>query len=41
MLKRLMWVGLVSIMAALGSMLFRKLAADFWRGTMHEEPPSD
>ncbi|MHB1132704.1 MAG: DUF3618 domain-containing protein [Chloroflexota bacterium] len=39
MLKRLAWIGLVSVMSALGSMLFKRLTTNVWKGTMHEEPP--
>ncbi len=39
MLKRVMWAGLASVMATLGSLLFRRLTASFWRTTMREEPP--
>ncbi len=39
MLKRVMWIALASGMAALGSMLFRRLTAQFWRSAMQEEPP--
>ena len=39
MLKRLAWVAMVSVMSALGSMLFRRLTTNVWKGTMHEEPP--
>ena len=39
MFKRLMWVGLVSVMGALGAMLFQRLTANFWRSAFHEEPP--
>lgn len=39
MLKRVLWAGLASAMAALGSMLFKRVTETAWRGTMHEEPP--
>ncbi len=39
MLKRLLWIGLVSVMGALGAMLFQRMTAAAWRRTMHEEPP--
>ena len=39
MLKRLLWVGVVSVMGALGAMLFQRLTGAFWRRTMNEEPP--
>jgi len=39
MFKRLLWVALVSVMGALGAMLFQRLSADLWRSTMHENPP--
>jgi hypothetical protein len=39
MLKRVMWVAIVSGMATLGSMLFKRLTSEGWRKTMHEEPP--
>jgi hypothetical protein len=39
MFKRLMWIGLVSVMGALGAMLFQRLTANFWRSAFHEEPP--
>lgn len=41
MVKRLLWVGLASVMTALGSMLFRRMTASFWRTAMREEPPKD
>lgn len=39
MVKRLLWVAMVSVMAAFGSMLFKRLSVNLWRGAMHEEPP--
>ncbi len=39
MLKRLLWVGVASIMTTLGSMLFKRMTASVWRSAMHEEPP--
>lgn len=39
MFKRLLWVGLVSVVGAFGAMLFQRLTGAFWRRTMHEEPP--
>ena len=39
MLKRALWIALASGMAALGSMLFRRITAQLWQSAMHEEPP--
>lgn len=39
MMKRLVWVGLVSVMGALSAMLFQRLSAQLWRSAVHEEPP--
>ena len=39
MVKRLLWVGVASVMTTLGSMLFKRMTASVWRSTMHEEPP--
>lgn len=37
--KRVLWAGLASVMATLGSLLFKRLTASMWRSTMKEEPP--
>ncbi len=39
MVKRLLWVGMASVMATLGSMLFKRMTASLWRTTMKEPPP--
>ena len=39
MLKRAMWAGLVSLMATLGSLLFKRMTAGVWRTAMKEDPP--
>ena len=39
MVKRLLWVGVASVMTTLGSMLFKRMTASVWRSAMHEEPP--
>lgn len=39
MVKRVLWAGLASVMATLGSLLFKRMTASMWRTTMKEEPP--
>lgn len=39
--KRLIWVGLVSVMGTLGAILFQRLTAQMWRRTLNEAPPKN
>lgn len=39
MVKKLLWVGMASIMTTLGSILFKRMSASIWRTTMKENPP--
>jgi hypothetical protein len=40
-IKRFIWVALVSVFMALGSVLARRVADVVWRSMVHEEPPTE
>ena len=40
-IKKFVWLGLLSVFMALGSVLARRVADNVWRAMVHEDPPTE